>query len=211
MPDKPDKDPTERKPNRRKIFITAIISLTSVLIIAVLCIALFYFLYKRGFFLPKYITWNNQSDTFTIDNKTVDFKLSKRKLSIIDHDTGELLYKAPKEWLVSDYFFADIDSDERNEVVLIVWKRGSFGEHKPFWHKGKDNKWTQHIFIYEWDSERKDRLDPKWMSSGLGIKVHKFEVDEKNRVHFIDDEGEETVWQWLGWGLTLVDVIPVSE
>ena len=80
MPDKPDKDPTERKPNRRKIFITAIISLTSVLIIAVLCIALFYFLYKRGFFLPKYITWNNQSDTFTIDNKTVDFKLSKKKL-----------------------------------------------------------------------------------------------------------------------------------
>jgi hypothetical protein len=49
------------------------------------------------------------------------------------------------------------------------------------------------------------------MSSGLGIRVHKFEVDEKNRVHFIDDEGEETIWQWLGWGLTLVEVIPVSE
>ena len=211
MPDRNKKNPTKEKPNKRKLIKTAIISLLFVLIIAVLCIALIFFLYKRGFFLPGYITWNNQKDTYSIDDKTVDFSLSKKKLRITDHDTGELLYKPPKEWLVSDYFFADIDSDERNEVVLIVWKQGSFGEHRPFWHKGKDNKWTQHIFIYEWDSERKDRLDPKWMSSGLGIRVHKFEVDEKNRVHFIDDEGEETIWQWLGWGLTLVEVIPVSE
>ncbi len=192
--------------NKKKIIKTAIISIATALIIAVLCISAFFMLWKKGFFIPRYVTWNNQSDTFLIEKK-VDFSLKKKKLKITDHDTGAVLFESPKGWLVSDYFLADIDFDDENEVVLMVWKQGSFGEHKPFWHEGKDNKWTQHIFIYEWDSERADRLDPKWMSSGLGIKVHKVNIDEKNRVHFIDDKGGETVWQWLGWGLSLVQVI----
>ena len=226
--------------NKKKIIKTAIIGIVSMLIIAVIGISTIYMLWKRGFFIPKYVTWNSQSDTFLIEKKVndngydkigdetdngdkksdneiddaydviekVDFSLKKKRLKITVHETGELLYESPKEWLVSDYFLADIDSDDEDEVVLMVWKQGSFGKHKPFWHEGKkDNKWTQHIFIYEWDCERTDRLDPKWMSSGLGIKVHKVNIDEKNRVHFTDDKGEETIWQWLGWGLTLVQVI----
>lgn len=225
----PNNEEQIKKSHKKKIIKTAIISIFTVLVIAVLCILIVYILWKNGFFIPGYVTWNNQSNTFIIekDNRnqkgnnaadntfgnkdvsyeTVDFSLKKKKLRITDHDTERLLYESPKEWLISDYFFEDIDADGTNEVVLMVWKQGSFGEHKPFWHEGKDNKWTQHIFIYEWDSERNDRLDPKWMSSGLGIKVHKVFIDEKNRVHFVDDKGEETVWQWLGWGLALVEVI----
>ena len=205
---------------KKKIIKTAIIGIITVLIVAVLCILTVYVLWKKGFFIPKYVTWNNQSETFSIEKnmgseskkasdicEKVDFQLVKKHLKITNHGTGEVLYESPKGWLVSDYFYADIDSDDDNEVVMMVWKQGSFGEHKPFWHKGKDNKWTQHIFIFEWDSERDDRLDPKWMSSGLGIKVHNVYIDEKNRVHFIAEDGEETIWQWLGWGLTLVQVI----
>lgn len=191
----------------KKIIKTAAISALIALIVAVLCILSIYFLWKKGFFIPDYVTWNNQKDTYTIGNETVDFELKKKQLKISDNKTNNLLYKSPDEWLVSDYFFADVDNDGQNEVIMMVWKQGSFGEHRPFWHKGKDNKWTQHIFLYEWDGERTDRLDPKWMSSGLGIKVHKVFMDEKNRVHFVDDKGNETVWQWLGWGLTLVEEI----
>lgn len=223
MPDK-NEFISEKKVNnntkRKKIIKTAIISIFSLLIVAVLGIATVYMLWKNGAFIPGYVTWNNQSDTFSIEknmgsdsknandtHENVDFQLAKKHLKITDHDSGEVLYESPREWKVSDYFYADIDSDDDNEVIMMVWKQGSFGEHKPFWHKGKDNKWTQHIFIFEWDSERDDRLDPKWMSSGLGIKVHNVYIDEKNRVHFIAEDGEETIWQWLGWGLTLVQVI----
>ncbi|MBQ8914103.1 MAG: hypothetical protein IJ054_08700 [Lachnospiraceae bacterium] len=197
----------EKELKKKKIKKAVITGIVTVPVIAVLIGLIIYCLWKRGFFLPDYITWNNQKDTFEIENERVDFILKKKILTIKDNATGEILYESPKEWLVSDYFYFDVDYDGENEVVMMVWKQGSFGEHKPFWHKGKDNKWTQHIFIYNWDSERSDRLDPRWMSSGLGINVNKVYIDEKNRVHFIDDEGNETVWQWLGWGLTLVEEI----
>lgn len=197
----------EKELKNKKIKKAVITGIITVPVIAVLIGLIIYCLWKRGFFLPDYITWNNQSDTFEIGSERVDFTLKKKTLTIKDDATGEILYESPKEWLVSDYFFFDVDHDGEKDVVMMVWKQGSFGEHKPFWHKGKDNKWTQHIFIYNWDSERSDRLDPRWMSSGLGIKVHKVYIDEKNRVHFIDDKGNETVWQWLGWGLTLVEEI----
>ena len=197
----------EKEIKKKKIKKTVITGIITVPVIVVLIGLIIYCLWKRGFFLPDYITWNNQSDTFEIGNERVDFTLKKKTLTIKDDATREILYESPKEWLVSDYFFFDVDHDGEKDVVMMVWKQGSFGEHKPFWHKGKDNKWTQHIFIYNWDSERSDRLDPRWMSSGLGIKVHKVYIDEKNRVHFIDDKGNETVWQWLGWGLTLVEEI----
>lgn len=197
----------EKELKNKKIKKAVITGIITVPVIVVLIGLIIYCLWKRGFFLPDYITWNNQSDTFEIGSERVDFTLKKKTLTIKDDATGEILYESPKEWLVSDYFFFDVDHDGEKDVVMMVWKQGSFGEHKPFWHKGKDNKWTQHIFIYNWDSERSDRLDPRWMSSGLGIKVHKVYIDEKNRVHFIDDKGNETVWQWLGWGLTLVEEI----
>ncbi|MBQ8913685.1 MAG: hypothetical protein IJ054_06545 [Lachnospiraceae bacterium] len=196
-----------KKQNKKKIIKTAIISIITVLIIAVLCILSIYYMWKKGFFIPNYVTWNNQSDTFNIGEEVVDFNLQKKELKITEHDTGVLLYENPGEWLISDYFYSDIDSDGKNEVVLVVWKQGSFGEHKPFWYEGKDNKWTQHIFIFKWDSEKENRLKPIWMSSDIGIKAHKVFVDEKNRIHLIDNKGEETVWQWLDWGLTLIQVI----
>ncbi len=197
----------EKELKKKKIKKAVITGIVTVPVIVALIGIIIYCLWKRGFFLPDYITWNNQKDTFEIGNERVDFTLRKKVLTIKDNATGEILYESPKEWLVSDYFYFDVDHDGEKDVVMMVWKQGSFGEHKPFWHKGKDNKWTQHIFIYNWDSERSDRLDPRWMSSGLGIKVHKVYIDEKNRVHFIDDKGNETVWQWLGWGLTLVEEI----
>ncbi|MBQ9199753.1 MAG: hypothetical protein IJ141_06190 [Lachnospiraceae bacterium] len=188
----------------------AVISAFYALIIALLCAVTIFFMWKNGAFLPRYITWNNQEDTYNISEENVLFSLKRKRLKITNAESKELIYKTPKEWLVSDFFVTDIDSDGTDDVIMMVWKQGSFGKYKPFWHDEKDNKWTQHIFIFEWNKEREDRLKPMWMSSGLGIKVHKVYVDEKSRVHFTDDAGEETVWQWINWGLTLVEVIPAK-
>ncbi|MBQ9610123.1 MAG: hypothetical protein IJV15_11865 [Lachnospiraceae bacterium] len=190
----------------KKVFVILLV----IVLITVMSSIFIYYLWTKGAFIPSYVTWRNQEDTYVIGDEIVDFSLKKKKLIILDNKTEELIYETPKEWKVSDYFYFDIDHDDKNEVVMVVWKQGSFGEHKPFWHEGKDNKWTQHIFIYDWDITRDNRLRAIWMSSALGINVSEVFTDEKDRIHLIDDKGEETVWQWISWGLTLMEVIPVE-
>ncbi|MBQ8923217.1 MAG: hypothetical protein IJ053_00340 [Lachnospiraceae bacterium] len=197
------------KNNIKKIKKALVVGLVLVFATAVLGL-LIYYLWTKGAFIPSYATWHNREDTYVIGDEAVEFSLKKKTLKIFDNKTKELIYETPDEWKVSDCFYFDIDHDDENEVVMVVWKQGSFGEHKPFWHEGKDNKWTQHIFIYDWDITRDNRLRAIWMSSGLGIKASEIFTDEKDRLHLIDDKGEETVWQWISWGLTLMEVIPVE-
>ena len=97
---------------------------------------------------------------------------------------------------VSDAFCQDIDIDGAPEIILMTWKRGSYDRYKPIWITEDTDEFTQHIFIYDWDSQREDRLDPLWMSSALGIKVRSISIDAKNRIHLTDTDGKETVWEW---------------
>ena len=187
-----------------------IITILAWIVSTAICSLFVYYLWTRGVFLPNYATWHNQEESYVIGEETVSFELKRRTLKIYDEKTKELIYEAPDEWRVSDCFCFDVDHDDEYEVVMVVWKRGSFGNHKPFWHDDKDDEWTQHIFIYDWDITRETRLRPIWMSSKIGIRAKTIFIDEDDRIHLIDDKGEETVWQWINWGLTLMEIIPVE-
>ena len=186
------------------------IRLLFMVIITVVYGLLVYCLKNKGFFISEYATWNNQKDTFVIGGLKVDFQLNKKKFKITNSETNGILFESPKGWLVSDYFVFNADKDDEKEIVLVLWKKGSFGNHKPFWYEEKDDEWTQHIFIYDWEPEKNDYLKPLWMSSKIGIEAKNIYVDEKNRIHIIDSEGEETIWQWISWGLMLMEVIPAQ-
>jgi hypothetical protein len=180
-----------------------LIALGLLLLIIFLSVYLLDFLKENGYLIPDYASFTNKEGSYLIDDENISICLKHKKLTIEDNDSGDVLYESPKEWKISDYFYFDADNDEENEVMLVVWKKGSYGEHRPFWDDSPDNDWTIHLFIYDWDSERADRLDPRWMSSEIGRRVTAVSVDEENRIHLIDDSGGETVWKWYTWGLVL--------
>ena len=49
---------------------------------------------------------------------------------------------------MQDVLVMDIDRDQQEELVLLIWKHGSYGRHLPVWEKKNDIRLEQHIFIY---------------------------------------------------------------
>ncbi len=193
-----------------------IIRLLCIAVAVLVCAFLFYFLWKRGTFLPGWVKWNNKAENHVFTDipgefenpdreavvETAGIVLKNRHFSVYD-ESGRLLWESKEGWKVSDYFIDDIDHDGEDEIVILFWRIGSFGDSKPFWI-GKDEKtWSQHIGIYDYDAFREDRVDPIWVSSKMGIKAKDVWLDEKEFLHITEPGGKETLWFWNKWGLAL--------
>ena len=158
-------------------------------------------MWLRGVFLPRWVTW-----------KTVTSKYADKAELVLKHKTfslktpdGSIVWKSEAGWLVSDFIVGDIDHDDEDEIILLVWRRGSFGKFKPIWVEKDEKTWSQHIFIYDYLDNRDDRMKPVWMSSKMGIEASDIKLDEKEALHIITPEGKDTVWYWQSWGLTLIE------
>ena len=156
--------------------------------------------------LPGWVTLHDSRQTVTVrtedGTETADLTLSGGRLRL----TGQgFSYESDSTWYIADCFFYDADFDGADEVVLNMWKPGSYGYYHPFWIEPNDEDiYSQHIFIYDWDTEREQRLRKRWLSSGIPIKGKTFFPDEQNALHIIETNGRETVWRWEGWGLKRV-------
>ena len=170
--------------------------------IVFLC-GILYLLWYDGRFLPAWISWQKKGVSAELEQEPVHLQLSHRKLVISDEE-GKTLWTSDSRWRVSDFIVGDIDHDEQNEVVLLVWKIGSYGKYLPFWVKKDENTWSQHIFIYDWDPELETRMRSIWMSSKMGIQAADWFLDEKEILHIIKPDGEDTRWLWSYWGLELL-------
>lgn len=123
------------------------------------------------------------------------------------HLTGAAFdYASPPDWAVADCFVCDLDRDGADELMLHVWKRGSFGTHQPFWQKPDDKaRCTEHLFIYDWDLQRESRLVPLWMSSQIPVQGQKITVIEAGIIRIEAPDGKESLWQWGSWGVVRID------
>ena len=76
----------------------------------------------------------------------------------------------------------DIDRDQQEELVLLIWKHGSYGRHLPVWEKKNDIRLEQHIFIYRLQERNisTDVMRPVWMSSSLGKEIESIARGRKN-------------------------------
>lgn len=177
-----------------------IIAISGLILIAVVAV----FMWFRGAFLPRWITWKNKE---TVYSDKAEILLKRKHLSVNLKGGGDsgTVWESEDEWLVSDCLVGDIDHDDEDEIILLVWKRGSYGRFKPIWVEEDDKSWSQHIFIYDFIDERDDRLKPIWMSSEMGIEASDIKLDEEEALHIITPEGKDTVWYWQNWGLMLVD------
>lgn len=166
----------------------------------IVIITAFVLLWWYGAFIPGWVNWKECSTDYANGYAVV----KDRTLTIYEDDECEdIFYKSQKDSFVQDILIKDIDMDGEEELVMLVWKHGSFGEHMPFWVKKNDKALKQHIFIYRFDENRKDRLRPVWMSSQIDYEIASIASGIKERIIVTDTKGESKQWMWRDFGLKL--------
>ena len=208
-------------------------------IAVVVSITAVFTLWWYGAFLPRWITWEEREFSY----EGCEVILKNRTLRVVKtdmEDTGdchpftkrdqsEYIWKTPADWQVQDVLVMDIDRDQQEELVLLVWKHGSYGRHLPIWEKKNDIRLEQHIFIYRLQKNTKyedeediraqdetaaegksgeqntntDVMKPVWMSSSLGKNIRSIARGKKESLILNPycETGISTLWVWKDFGL----------
>ncbi len=119
---------------------------------------------RSGRFLPDWIDWQSGS---IVDASGRYRTVLKRGMARLDYDNN-VIWKTPRKLKVQDAHFADVDGDGADELVLLCWKVGRFGQSRPFWVEEDEKSWSQHIFVYTCVD---GAVRPKWQSSYIGVDV----------------------------------------
>ncbi|MHB8125427.1 MAG: hypothetical protein ACYDEJ_07255 [Desulfitobacteriaceae bacterium] len=149
--------------------------------------------------------------------------------SIVDHcltvrEGEQELWRSPRDWCVDNVVLGDADNDGTINMVLTLWKKGSFGSVKPFWLTSEDTDYKNHLFVYRL---KNNAMKQVWCSSNLdrpiisltirdcdGDCLNELVVEEGqyrkiDREHYTLDTTAQvrtTVWRWDEWGFSLLNV-----
>lgn len=171
--------------------------------VSLVCIcAVIYAIWDNGGFLPKWIEW--KACTLYNSDKKYEITLKYRKVCV--YSDSALIWTSSDEIKVQDIISCDVDNDEEDELIMLCWKIGRYGSHRPFWVEHDENKWSQHIFVYEYVN---DGIHSKWMSSYIGQDVASISVNEdaagRNRLLLCTPNGDLSCWRWGSWGFVKED------
>ncbi len=159
--------------------------------------------------LPGWIDW--QSGTAADASGRYEAALRHRAVSV--SCDGAVIWKTPRKIKVQEAKFADVDGDGADELILLCWKVGHFGEDRPFWVEEDERTWSQHLFVYTCED---GALRPKWQSSYIGVEAAALSVrgtagqasdvsDRRQRLVLTDTQGGISSWLWESWGFTRED------
>lgn len=150
-----------------------------------------------------------------------EYTLKNHLLTVTSN--GQELWKSPDDCHIDSFVLGDIDNDGKPNLVFSLWKAGSFGEMKPFWHDGEDKDYKNHLFVYKLQG---DTFKPVWCSSNLSKPIRSFAIqdaDQDGRNELVVSEGEykkvlgnryalnpeskelTTIWKWEVWGFQLCE------
>ena len=123
---------------------------------------------------------------------------------VLVSEDGKTIWQSPEAWQVDQMVIGDVTNDGSQELVLLLWKQGSYGSARPFWVTGEDTVWTNHLFVYALVG---DHLKTVWCSSAIsqpltGLQIvadsqnGNYLAARKNRFGFND-----TIHlKWNDWG-----------
>jgi len=180
-------------PSGRRVIVS--IRFLKIAAVAVIAVILCYAGYRRGLFLPGWIDWQASSDS--CGDYALELAYRRVEVSYLDNE----IWSSPDAVLVQDAFFEDIDRDGSDELLLLCWKTGRYGTHRPFWIEEDERTWSQHLFVYECaDGE----VRAKWMSSYMGVEAAAIRPQD-GRLAITDRNGEVSIWTWGSWGFARED------
>jgi hypothetical protein len=188
------KSNSDKRKNVKKVLAITLGSIGAVAILVVAACLLWWY----GFFLPRWIKWEKEEAAFEALNVT----LKGRKVIIRDNNT--VLWETQADWFVQDMLVKDIDRDGADELILLVWKHGSYGDRMPFWEEKNDKELHQHIFIYKYDPKKENKVRPLWMSSQILYEIEYISSGKDSFLDVTDHEGTTRTWIWQDFGLKLV-------
>lgn len=174
--------------------------------ICLLAAAAAFLLVRNGPLLPVWISWETAQIPCQPDaGEPEEIVLKRRTVTVFDQ--GEAVWQSDREIRVQDVLWGDIDHDGANELMLLCWKRGRYGDSRPFWVTEDEKTWSQHIYLYDWtDGE----IRPIWMASEIGMDVVQWSFDETDRLVITDRSGEQSAWDWISWGLSRLEPSTLS-
>lgn len=138
---------------------------------AILIVAVVLVMWIKGAFLPRWIEWKDVEDT-------------------------SLLKKGVK---AQDTLFMDINHDGKDELLVLCWRIGRYGDRRPFWVEHDEFKWSQHIYIYE--TTDTGEYKPIWMASDIHTDVARWESLDNCLLVTYSPDNQKSTWIWNSWGL----------
>lgn len=157
----------------------------------------------------KDIDGNGLTETYLLKNQTLEVS-----------ENNILIWRTPQEWQVRQIIAADADNNQQQELLLLVWKEGSFGQSKPFWLEDEDRQMSCHLFVYRLAA---GKMRARWCSSALVHPIITMDVKDVNGDglnELLICEGPEsgfawqirqflarqnTVWIWNEWGFERIE------
>jgi hypothetical protein len=176
-------------------------------------------IFARNNYIPAWIRWNEKEVTVYGDESALQdesngessdnvskvmVKLWKKKLEVIN-SSGETTFVSKKDFKVQDVLVTDIDRDGDREMIVLLWKHGRYGMHKPFWVEKEEKNYSQHVFIY--DVDKAGNVSEKWCASDMGTVAGRIKLMDKNDSIFLMEDKDKncTLWMWDSWGVKTVD------
>jgi poly-gamma-glutamate synthesis protein (capsule biosynthesis protein) len=153
------------------------------------------------------------------DGMTEEYILVDHHLTVREGE--KYLWRSPSNWRIDNFALGDVDNDGTVNLVLTLWKTGSFGSIKPFWQTAEDTSYKNHLFVYRLQNKAMKQV---WCSSDLDRPIVSFtirDVDgdgpslvvEEGKYRNISGERyaldtkapvRTTVWRWDEWGFRLI-------
>lgn len=159
------------------------------------CAAIIVLLWYSGVFLPGWISWQNDKQ---IKKDSLQITLADSKTTVFFYSNA--YWESPSGVKVQDVLCMDIDHDGEEEMLLLCWKIGRYGDVAPRFGAGEEAKWFQHIYIYDLND---DSVHAIWMASEIGFDVRCWYPKGSSLV-LEEPGGRATEWIWDDWGLELL-------
>ncbi len=180
----------------------------SIIFIIVTLLSAMFIIPNSKLTIPESIVFNSKSAS--VFNMNASLQNGHFELS---DEGGAVVWKSDSSWKVQDFLICDIDNDSQDEILLLTWKKGSFGRHLPFWVDKNDTETGQHIYIYEKREQNADKdgfLRAAWMSSSLQDIINSWSFDNKTKLRVTYESGQVQYFSWIGWGLKAYE-LPSSK